>query len=101
MTIIVNVFYFNSNKYFITSNKNNLVDTNEWINKFRQSDDKLKVIESIEIDDRHDEDIIVIKYMAKYGIDNVRGGNFSSSIFTDGERHVINKMIKNNCTFSK
>lgn len=39
------------------------------------------------------EDSIVIKYMAMYGIDNVRGGSFSSCVLQHYEQSVIQKMI--------
>jgi hypothetical protein len=47
-----------------------------------------------------DEDKYVIEYMAKYGIDNVRGGSFSQLILNNYEKKIINKMIataKNKC----
>lgn len=31
--------------------------------------------------------------MAKYGIDNVRGGSFSQLILNNYEKNIINKMI--------
>jgi hypothetical protein len=46
----------------------------EWTKKYRP----LRVLEIISNCDNYDEDKITIKYMDKYGINNVRGGSFVS-----------------------
>lgn len=43
--------------------------------------------------DIFDEDKYVIMYMDKYGIDNVRGGTFSSIYLSNTDYNFINKMI--------
>jgi hypothetical protein len=43
--------------------------------------------------DTWDEDKITLKYMDKYGIDNVRGGSFNSIILADEELATIRNMI--------
>ena len=44
--------------------------------------------------DTYDEDKYTIKYMAKYGINNVRGGSFTKINLTNEELEIICKMIK-------
>lgn len=49
-----------------------------WTSTYRPK----KIIETIETQDRFDEDKYVKKYMTLYGIDNVRGGTYSSLILS-------------------
>jgi hypothetical protein len=44
--------------------------------------------------DVFDEDKQVIKYMSRYGIDNVRGGIFSGLELSAGQRELITRMIQ-------
>jgi hypothetical protein len=46
--------------------------------------------------DEYDEDKFVIVYMDKYGIDNVRGGSFSSPELSREEYSVLMKMSRGN-----
>ena len=43
--------------------------------------------------DDYDEDKITIQYMARYGIDNVRGGTFSNVKLDNSSLDIISKMI--------
>lgn len=61
-----------------------------WTKKFQPH----KTIEVRKNCDRYDEDKVVLEYMAKKGIDNVRGGSFSKIELTRNERDVIETMIK-------
>jgi hypothetical protein len=53
----------------------------------------LEIIEG----DGFDEDKITLQYMSKYGVDNVRGGTFSSLELDYCTRKVINAMINGGC----
>jgi len=53
----------------------------------------IKLIKSFKGDDG-DEDKHTIQCMAKYGIDNVRGGSFSKNILDKTDTDTIKKMIK-------
>lgn len=54
----------------------------------------LEIIEQIDNCDDFDEDKYVLKYMSKYGIDNVRGGSFSTVILDYDTREYIIRMIR-------
>lgn len=43
----------------------------------------INIIESFQTTDKADEDKYTLKYMKKYGIDNVRGGTFASPVLDD------------------
>ena len=70
--------------------------------KWTQKYTPIKVITTYKIKDLHDEDKITIKYMEKYGINNVRGGSFCNVELSNGEKEVLSKMIntQNNKCFS-
>ena len=61
----------------------------EWTKKYKP----IKIIKIIPNCDDYDEDKYTIKYMDKYGINNVRGGAFVSIQLSDDEVKIINKMI--------
>lgn len=64
------------------------------INKFKE------VITTYETEDLLEEDIQTFRYMAKYGIDNVRGGSFCRTKITEGEKIFLKRIIfstKNKC----
>lgn len=44
--------------------------------------------------DKFDEDRYTLKYMVKYGIENVRGGSFCSVVLSNSDINTIRKMIK-------
>lgn len=91
-------FLLNDNKYYIekTKNKNLKIenfDLNKtiWIQKYKL----IKILEIFDKCDEYDEDKITLKYMGKYGIDNVRGGSFCQENLSEQDKMFINKMIKN------
>jgi GIY-YIG catalytic domain-containing protein/zinc knuckle protein len=54
----------------------------------------LKIIEQIDNCDDFDEDKYVLKYMSKYGIDNVRGGSFSTVNLDNVTKEYLQRMIR-------
>jgi len=73
-------------------------DGSKWTAKYAP----VKLVKSYKIKDLYEEDKITIKYMDKYGIDNVRGGSFCKMNLTEAEKNVLRKMIttQNNKCFS-
>jgi hypothetical protein len=62
-----------------------------WTRKYKP----ISIIELIPNCDDFDEDKYTLKYMEKYGINNVRGGSFCEIILTKEQIKVITKMINN------
>ena len=86
------------NKYYVGKTNNlsfrldqhNLSNGSLWTTKYKP----IKVLETYQNCDDYDEDKYTIKYMEKYGIDNVRGGSFCQFQLKKNEILTINKMIK-------
>ena len=53
----------------------------------------LRIVESFKTYDPFDEDKYVFKYMKKYGVDNVRGGSFSSIKLLGYDRIIFTKLF--------
>ena len=91
------VLKLNRNKYYVgkTSNpKFRLKDHfreigSSWTRKYKP----LQIQELIPDCDDYDEDKWTIKYMKKYGIDNVRGGSFNTLKLDETKKNVIQHMI--------
>ena len=62
----------------------------EWTKKYKS----IRIVELIQNSDNIDEDEFTIKYMKKYGIDNVRGGHFKNIILRKSDINYINSYIK-------
>jgi predicted GIY-YIG superfamily endonuclease len=96
---MVNIYVLRlfSNKYYIGKtdnpekriNEHNCGNGSIWTQKYIP----LKLILLIPNCDEHDEDKYTIKYMKKYGIDNVRGGSFCELILNDESINTIKRMI--------
>jgi predicted GIY-YIG superfamily endonuclease len=61
-----------------------------WTKKYKP----ISVLEIIPNCDDYDEDKHTIKYMEKYGINNVRGGSFCEIKLSDNNRITLNQIIK-------
>lgn len=87
------------NKYYIgkTSNPDFRLETHfnigesVWTIKYKP----IKLIELITGCDNFDEDKYTLKYMEKYGIENVRGGSFCQINLSQENINTINKMLLN------
>lgn len=98
--VYIYVLQLENNKYYIgkTNNPDNRISQHiategnygsAWTNKNKP----LKVMEIIPNCDDYDEDKYTIKYMEKYGINNVRGGSFCEIILNKSNIETIKKMI--------
>lgn len=91
--------YLENDKYYVgrTDNLNSRIDNHfnnigsMWTKKYKP----IKIIKIIKNCDYFDEDKYTIKLMAKYGINNVRGGSFTRINLTNEEKNIIQKMINN------
>jgi hypothetical protein len=54
----------------------------------------IKIVENIANSDNYDEDKITLRYMKRYGIDNVRGGSFCRVSLSKSDIETISKMLK-------
>ena len=97
--IYIYVLLLENSKYYIGKTSNpkfrieNHFDNNgaEWTKMHKP----IKVLKIIPNCDNYDEDKYTLKYMDKYGIDNVRGGSYTSIILNNSiKNHLIN--ISNN-----
>ena len=85
------------NKYYVGTTNNPDVRINNhfssngsvWTKKYKP----LKVLEVIPDCDKFDEDKYTLKYMEKYGINNVRGGSFCEIKLNDSNLVTLHKII--------
>lgn len=95
--MIIYCLSLENNKFYIgkTSNINYRLEDHfelqgsEWTKLFKP----IKIIETFEIYNDFAEDMITLTYMKTYGIENVRGGSFSSIILDKSSNEIIQKMI--------
>ncbi len=93
----VYILQLEDNKYYVGKSENPYTRLQNhfdgagscWTSKYRPTN----VVQVIQNCNGFDEDKYTIEYMAKYGIENVRGGSFSSMILSKEEINVIDKMI--------
>ena len=102
--VFIYILRLKQNKYYVgkTNNPQARIDDHyssngsSWTKKYKP----IEVVELIDDCDDYDEDKYTLKYMNKYGIDNVRGGSFCQIILNQKELDIIQKMINgsnNNC----
>jgi hypothetical protein len=95
--VFIYVLKLTNHKYYVgrTENLEFRLDTHfnnngsKWTTKYKP----IEIIEIFKNCDVYDEDKYTIKYMNKYGIDNVRGGTFTQIILTEEQKKFINHMI--------
>lgn len=94
--VYIYVLALKNNKYYVgkTNNPQFRLDSHfsangsEWTIKYKP----LYVVELIPNCDNYDEDKITIKYMDKYGIDNVRGGSFVAVVLSTNTIEHLKQM---------
>lgn len=98
-TIFVYILLLQQNKYYVghTSNPRFMTEEHFQLNntQWTQKYTPIRLLEFISNCDKFDEDKYTLKYMDKYGIDNVRGGSFCKEILDEPEKFVIEKMLMN------
>jgi hypothetical protein len=94
MNTTIYITKLNNSKYFIgkTNDNNFKIEDNEWTHKYKS---KIEIIECISNCNDLDLNKYTIKYMLKYGIDNVRGGDFSKIKLTSTDKNYIKKLLVN------
>ncbi len=95
--VYIYVLELQSDKYYVGKTTNCKFRLDQHFNSngsvWTQKYKPIKIIELIDHCDDYDEDKYTLKYMAKYGIDNVRGGAFCQVKLTRENMITIKKMI--------
>ena len=98
-SIYVYVLALEEGKYYVGKTKNlkSRLDQHftsygsEWTRKYKPID----VVETIDDCDDLDEEKYTLKYMNKYGVDNVRGGSFCTIELSEESKIIIKKILDN------
>jgi cellular nucleic acid-binding protein len=98
--VFIYILKLEQNKYYVGKTTNPEIRIEEHFNGSGSEWTKLykpvNVVQIIENCDDEDEDKYTIKYMRKFGINQVRGGIFSKKILSHDEILIIQKMIDGN-----
>jgi hypothetical protein len=102
--VFIYVLQLQNNKYYIGKTNNPSFRLEQHMNSngsiWTKKHKPINVVEIISNCDDYDEDKYTLKYMEKYGIDNVRGGSFCQIKLDENNIHTISRMINgasNNC----
>jgi hypothetical protein len=95
--VFIYILQLEQNKYYIGKTDNPTIrldnhfrsNGSEWTKKYKP----LSIIEIISDCDNYDEDKYTIKYMEKYGINNVRGGSFCKIKLNDNNIITLKQII--------
>lgn len=95
--VVIYVLSLSNGKYYIGKTQQLRIrldqhiegDGATWTQKYKPQ----KVLETIKGDDG-DEDKTTLRYMKRYGIENVRGGSFCGISLSVSDRETLDKMIK-------
>ena len=95
--VFIYILQLENNKYYVGKTNNpsfRLADHftangSVWTKKYKP----ISVLELIPNCDNYDEDKYTIKYMEKYGINNVRGGSFCEIKLNDSNIITLNQII--------
>ena len=79
------IYECEQDKYYVGKSK----DRCEWTKLYKP----IRLVETC-IGDDFDADKYTLKYMAKYGVDNVRGGSFSNVEFSFTDKEMLIRMIR-------
>lgn len=97
--VFIYVLELEGSKYYVGKTTNpNMRITNHWDSNGSQWTRKYKPVNLIALIpdcDDYDEDKYTLKYMEKYGVNNVRGGSFCEIMLSPEQIQVIIKMINN------
>lgn len=97
MSVCIYILQLEHNKYYIGKTTNPSFRLSNHFNhkgsNWTRIHKPIKVLELIENCDQYDEDKYTIKYMDKYGIQNVRGGSFVTIKLSENTINHINRMI--------
>ena len=95
--VTIYVLELEKNKYYVGRTRNSTFRLDQHFNangsSWTRTYKPIKMVEQFDNCDVFDEDKITIKYMAKYGIENVRGGAFCQIELRSEDKIVIKKMI--------
>lgn len=97
MSLYIYILQLEENKYYVGKTKHPKfrleshfnAEGSEWTKKYKP----IEVVKIIEDCDEFDEDKYTLMYMSLYGIDNVRGGSFCSTIINKKNLKIIDNMI--------
>lgn len=97
--IKIYVLKLENNKYYIGRTNNterrymeHLNSDNKWLKTFKP----IRILEEVILTSNHQEDNITKDYMSKYGIDNVRGGSYTTFELSEDIKIFLTKEI-NHC----
>jgi predicted GIY-YIG superfamily endonuclease len=96
---MVNIYVLKleQNKYYIGKSNNIDVRLNDHFNSFGSEWTKkykpISILEKIDNCDNYDEDKYTLKYMNKYGVNNVRGGSFCKIKLSNDNKKTLQQML--------